>query len=100
LKAATIEFGGGAIDCILRHVSKNGAAFEVTSPVGFPEQISESGHLENPACAGTAGSRRRRQKIKFPPKVLCTVAAPIDQLCFRRPLPRSKFWEGCLTRKS
>jgi len=40
LKAATIEFGGGAIDCILRNVSKTGAAFEVTSPVGFPEKFT------------------------------------------------------------
>jgi hypothetical protein len=38
LKAATIEFGGGAIDCILRQVSKT--AFEVTSPVGLPEKFT------------------------------------------------------------
>jgi hypothetical protein len=37
LKAATIEFGGGAVDCILRNVSKK--AFEVTSPVGLPENL-------------------------------------------------------------
>ena len=36
LKAATIEFGGGAIDCIVRNWSASGAALEVISPVGVP----------------------------------------------------------------
>jgi hypothetical protein len=29
LKAGTIEFGGGAIDCTVRNVSETGAALEV-----------------------------------------------------------------------
>jgi hypothetical protein len=40
LKAGTIEFGGGAIDCAVRNVSKTGAAFEVASPVGIPEKLT------------------------------------------------------------
>ena len=37
LKAGTIEFGGGGIDCVVRNISDTGAALEVTSPVGIPE---------------------------------------------------------------
>lgn len=40
LKAATIEFGGGAIDCAVRNWSATGAALEVTSPVGIPERFT------------------------------------------------------------
>ena len=40
LKAATIEFGGSAIDCTLRNVSKIGAALEVASPVGIPDRFT------------------------------------------------------------
>ncbi len=36
LKAGTIEFNGGGIDCTLRNVSETGAALDVTSPVGIP----------------------------------------------------------------
>jgi hypothetical protein len=39
LKAATIEFGGGAIDCTIRNMSNTGAALDVTSPVGIPQQF-------------------------------------------------------------
>jgi len=39
LKAGTIEFGGGAIDCTIRNLSENGAALEVASPVGIPDQF-------------------------------------------------------------
>ena len=39
LKAGTIEFGGGAINCIVRNVSETGAALEVESPLGIPEEI-------------------------------------------------------------
>jgi hypothetical protein len=39
LKAATIEFGGGAIDCTIRNMSNTGAALDVTSPVGIPPQF-------------------------------------------------------------
>jgi hypothetical protein len=40
LKAGTIEFGGGAIDCTVRNFSDNGAALDVTSPLGIPEHFT------------------------------------------------------------
>ena len=40
LKAGTIEFGGGAIDCTVRNFSDTGAALDVTSPVGIPEHFT------------------------------------------------------------
>ena len=39
LKAGTIEFGGGAIDCTIRNMSNAGAALDVTSPVGIPDHF-------------------------------------------------------------
>jgi hypothetical protein len=35
LKAATIEFGGGGITCMVRNVSDSGAMLDVSSPVGI-----------------------------------------------------------------
>jgi hypothetical protein len=40
LKAGTIEFGGGAIDCMVRNMSNTGAALDVTSPIGIPEHFT------------------------------------------------------------
>jgi hypothetical protein len=40
LKAGTIEFGGGAIDCTVRNVSNIGAALDVASPMGIPEKFT------------------------------------------------------------
>src|SRR2546429_8223723 len=40
LKAATIEFGGGAIDCTIRNWSATGAALEGTRPVGIPAHFT------------------------------------------------------------
>jgi PilZ domain len=40
LKAGTIEFGGGAIDCVIRNLSVTGAALEVFSQVGIPERFA------------------------------------------------------------
>jgi hypothetical protein len=40
LKAGTIEFGGGAIDCTIRNLSNAGAALDVTSPVGIPDRFT------------------------------------------------------------
>jgi hypothetical protein len=48
LKAGTIEFGGGAINCMVRNVSAGGAALEVSSPVGIPEHFrlfADGSHL-------------------------------------------------------
>ncbi|UPK35398.1 PilZ domain-containing protein [Bradyrhizobium sp. 186] len=40
LKAGTIEFGGGAIDCTVRNFSDTGAALDVTIPLRIPEQFT------------------------------------------------------------
>jgi hypothetical protein len=40
LKAGTIEFGGGAIDCTVRNLSDTGAALDVTSPLGIPDRFT------------------------------------------------------------
>jgi hypothetical protein len=39
LKAGAIEFGGGAIDCTIRNISETGAALEVASPFGIPQEV-------------------------------------------------------------
>lgn len=39
LKAGTIEFGGGAIDCVVRNLSATGAALEIISQIGIPERF-------------------------------------------------------------
>jgi len=40
LKAASIEFNGGTIDCVVRNVSDTGAALEVASPLGIPQAFN------------------------------------------------------------
>jgi PilZ domain len=39
LKAGTIEFDGGAVNCMVRNVSIFGAALDVSGPVGIPEHF-------------------------------------------------------------
>jgi hypothetical protein len=40
LKAGSIEFSGGTIDCVVRNISATGAALEVASPVGIPAEFN------------------------------------------------------------
>jgi hypothetical protein len=40
LKAGTIEFDGGSVDCTIRNISPIGAALEVASLVGIPHEIT------------------------------------------------------------
>ena len=40
LKAGTIEFGGGAITCMVRNMSDTGAMLEVATPVGIPDHFT------------------------------------------------------------
>ena len=40
LKAGSIEFGGGAIDCTVRNLSGSGAALEVVSPLYIPDRFT------------------------------------------------------------
>jgi hypothetical protein len=48
LKAGSIQFGGGSIDCTVRNISDTGAALDVTSPLGIPAQftlVTDGNHL-------------------------------------------------------
>jgi hypothetical protein len=40
LKAATIEFRGDSIDCVIRDLSTTGAALEVSSQTGIPAKFT------------------------------------------------------------
>ena len=40
LKSGFVEFGGGAISCIVRNISDGGAALDVTSPFGIPDEFN------------------------------------------------------------
>ena len=40
LKAGTIEFGGAAVNCMVRNMSHSGAALDVASPVGIPDNFT------------------------------------------------------------
>ena len=40
LKAGSIEFGGGAIDCTVRNFSETGAALEVVTPLFIPDRFT------------------------------------------------------------
>jgi hypothetical protein len=40
LKAGTIEFGGGGIDCTVRNLSETGAALEVATPSFIPDNFT------------------------------------------------------------
>jgi hypothetical protein len=46
LKAGSIEFGGGAIDCTVRNVSETGAALEVVTPLFIPDRFTLSVQTE------------------------------------------------------
>jgi PilZ domain len=40
LKAGTIEFGGGGIDCTVRNLSETGADLEVVTPLFIPDRFT------------------------------------------------------------
>jgi hypothetical protein len=40
LKAGSISFGGGVIDCTVRNVSETGAALEVVTPLFIPDRFT------------------------------------------------------------
>src|SRR5216683_242867 len=52
LKAGTIEFNGGTIDCVVRNISDTGAQLEVVSPVGIPGEFNLmiSGNIAKRPC--------------------------------------------------
>ncbi|WFU42155.1 PilZ domain-containing protein [Bradyrhizobium sp. CB82] len=48
LKSGAIEFSGGSLPCLIRNISQTGAAFEVMSPLWFPDTFAlviQSEHL-------------------------------------------------------
>ena len=48
LRAGTLEFDGGAIDCTIRNLSATGAMLDVASPIGIPPRFNlllGEGHL-------------------------------------------------------
>ena len=61
LKAGTIEFGGGAIDCTIRNFSDTGAALDVTSPVGIPERFTLVIQADGTHLACTVVWRKERR---------------------------------------
>jgi PilZ domain len=51
LKAGTIEFGGGGIDCTVKNLSDTGAALEVVTPLFIPNHFIlfvPSDHFKRP----------------------------------------------------
>jgi hypothetical protein len=40
LKAASIEFDGIGVDCMVRSISASGAGVEVANPVGIPHEVT------------------------------------------------------------
>lgn len=40
LKAGTISFGGSAISCNVRNLTKSGAMLDVVSPLGVPREFT------------------------------------------------------------
>lgn len=61
LKAGTIEFGGGAIDCTVRNFSDTGAALDVISPVGIPKQFTLSIKADGAHLACTVVWRKEKR---------------------------------------
>lgn len=40
LKAGTIEFGGSAISCTVRNLTRSGAMLDIESPLGVPKEFT------------------------------------------------------------
>jgi hypothetical protein len=66
LKAGTIEFGGGAIDCTVRNVSDTGAALEVVTPLFIPDDFTlvfQTEHVKRPCHI--VWRKERRIGVRF-----------------------------------
>ncbi|MCK1339666.1 hypothetical protein ACVW1A_002282 [Bradyrhizobium sp. LB1.3] len=61
LKAGTIEFGGGAIDCTVRNLSGTGAALDVSSPVGIPDHFTLFVQVDGTHLACTVVWRKEKR---------------------------------------
>jgi len=61
LKAGSIHFGGGLIDCTIRNLSQTGAALEVVTPLFIPDRFTlvvESEDLKRPCHVAWRKDRR------------------------------------------
>jgi hypothetical protein len=70
LKAGSIAFGGGAIDCTVRNLSPNGACLEVTSQQDVPEffvLVIEGDEIKRPCSV--AWRKGRRMGVVFKSKL-------------------------------
>jgi hypothetical protein len=70
LKAGTISFdGGGAISCTVRNLSEVGAALDVESPVGIPDQLTLSIEAEHSSrhCQ-VVWRKEKRIGVRFVPE--------------------------------
>jgi hypothetical protein len=66
LKAGTISFGGGAIDCTVRNISETGAALDVVTPLFIPDRftlIIQSEQLNRPCHI--VWRREKRMGVAF-----------------------------------
>jgi len=66
LRAGTIEFSGGTIDCVVRNISQTGAALDVASPMGIPNEFNLliSGDHASRSCQ-VAWRREKRIGVVF-----------------------------------
>ena len=66
LKAGTINFGGGSINCTVRNLSDTGAALEVVSPLYIPDSfklIVQTDNLNRPCRV--VWRKERRMGVAF-----------------------------------
>ncbi len=66
LKAGTIAFGGGAIDCTVRNISDTGAALDVVTPLFIPDRFTlvvQTDHLKRPCHI--VWRKERRMGVAF-----------------------------------
>jgi hypothetical protein len=66
LKAGSIQFGGGVIDCVVRNISETGAALEVLTPLYIPDRFTlfvQTDQLKR-ACR-VVWRKEKRMGVKF-----------------------------------
>jgi hypothetical protein len=66
LKAGTISFGGGAIDCTIRNISETGAALDVVTPLFIPDRFTlvvQTAQLKRPCRI--VWRKERRMGVAF-----------------------------------
>jgi PilZ domain-containing protein len=61
LKSGSIRFGDVAVSCVLRNLSPAGAALNVGSQVGIPDQFTLIVHAENKIHSGAVVWRKEKR---------------------------------------